>query len=161
MTRVRVVGVGNPEAGDDAVGLLAVRAARPELEALGVEVVETGAGLHVVDLLAGADLVVIVDAVREPSGARTPGTIVRAEAGPEGLPAELGSSLSSHGFGVAEAVGLAAALGGAPRVVVLGVEAADVTAGHGPSPLVRDALPRLATLIVGEANARSDLDPPA
>ena len=153
MTRVRVVGVGNPEAGDDAVGLLGVRAARPELEALGVEVVETGAGLHVVDLLAGVDAVVIVDAVRESRGARPPGTIVRAEAGPEGLPAELGSSLSSHGFGVAEAVGLAAALDGTPRVVVLGVEVADVVAGHGLSEAVAASLPELVTRVVAEARS--------
>lgn len=157
--RVRVVGVGNPEAGDDAIGLLAVRAARPDLEALGVEVTETGAGLHVVDLLAGVDAVVIVDAVREPHGARPPGTIVRAEAGPEGLPAEVGSSLSSHGFGVAEAVGLAAALEGAPYVVVLGVEAADVTAGHGLSEPVRVALPQVTARVVGEVRARLGLGP--
>jgi hydrogenase maturation protease len=161
VTRVRVVGVGNLDAGDDAIGLLAVRAARPALEALGVEVVETGAGVHVVDLLAGADLVVVVDAVREPRGERPPGTIVRAEAGPQGLPAELGSSLSSHGFGVAEAVGLAAALDGAPRVVVLGVEVADVVAGHGLSPPVRAALPPLTDRIVAEASVRSGLDPSA
>lgn len=156
MTRVRVVGVGNPEAGDDAVGLLAVRSVRPDLEALGAEVVETGAGLHVVDLLSGARAVVVVDAVRAPSGGRAPGTIVRAEAGPEGLPAEVGSSLSSHGFGVAEAVGLAAALDDAPRVVFLGVEVADVTAGHGLSAAVARALPELAARVVTEARLLLD-----
>lgn len=155
MTPVRVVGVGNPEAGDDAVGLLAVRSARAELEALEAEVVETGAGLHVVDLLAGADAVVVVDAVRAPAGGRPPGTIVRAEAGPEGLPTEVGSSLSSHGFGVAEAVGLAAALEDAPRVVFLGVEVADVTAGHGLSRAVAGALPELVARIVTEARLLS------
>ena len=156
MTRVRVVGVGNPDAGDDAVGLLAVRAARPELERLaGVEVVETGAGLHVVDLLDDVDAVVVVDAVRAPRGGRAPGTIVRAEAGPQGLPAEVGSSLSSHGFGVAEAVGLAAALHDAPRVVFLGVEIADVTAGHDLSGSVAVALPELVARVVGEARLLS------
>jgi hydrogenase maturation protease len=155
VTRVRVVGVGNPEAGDDAVGLLAVRSARADLEALGAEVVETGAGLHVVDLLSGAAAVVVVDAVRAPRGGRAPGTIVRAEAGPEGLPAEVGSSLSSHGFGVAEAVGLAAALDDAPRVVFVGVEVADVTAGHGLSPAVASVLPELAARVVTEARLLS------
>ncbi len=154
MTRVRVVGVGNPDAGDDAVGLLAVRAARPELERLaGVEVVETAAGLHVVDLLDGVDAVVVVDAVRAPRGGRAPGAIVRAEAGPNGLPAKIGSSLSSHGFGVAEAVGLAAALDGAPRVVFLGIEISDVTTGHPVSPSVSAALPELVARVVGEVRA--------
>lgn len=155
MTRVRVVGVGNPDAGDDAVGLLAVRAARPELEVLGVEVVETGSGLHVMDLLRDVEAVIVVDAVRAPRGGRSPGTIVRAEAGPEGLPAEIGSSLSSHGFGVAEVVGLAAALETAPRVVVIGVEIADLTAGHAPSEAVASSLPEIVARVVAEAHALS------
>jgi hydrogenase maturation protease len=149
-----VIGLGNPEAGDDAVGLLAVDRARAELEAIpGVEVVLTGAGLHVLDLLTGVEAAVVVDAVRAPAGGRTPGTLVRAEAGREGLPAEVGSSLSSHGFGVAEAVGLAAALERAPRVVLLGVEIAQVAAGSPLSDAVAAALPRLVEAVVAEARA--------
>ena len=149
---MRVIGCGNPEAGDDAVGLVAVDRARSELERMpGVEVVRTGAGLHVADLLAGVDAAVVVDAVRAPAGGRAPGTLVRAEAGPEGLPAEVGSSLSSHGFGVAEAIGLVAALDGAPRVVFLGLEVEQVTAGSPPSDAVAEALPRLVEAVVAEA----------
>jgi hydrogenase maturation protease len=156
MTRIRVIGCGNVGAGDDAVGVLAVRAARSELEDLpGVEVVETGAGMHVADLLRDADAAVIVDAVRAPWGGRAPGTIVRSEAGPDGLPAEVGTSLSSHGFGVSEAVGLTAALGAAPAVVFLGVEVQDVTAGHALSPALERSLPELVARVVGEARLLS------
>ena len=113
--RVRVIGVGNPEAGDDAVGLVVVRAARAELEALPASMSSRpGRGCMWWTCSTCAQAVVVVDAVRAPHGGRPPGTIVRAEAGPGGLPAEIGSSLSSHGFGVAEALGLAAALDGAP-----------------------------------------------
>ncbi|HKZ75062.1 MAG TPA: hydrogenase maturation protease [Actinomycetota bacterium] len=151
MRRVRVIGFGNPDAGDDSVGLLAVREARPMLEGPdGVEIVEAGAGLHILDLLHDVDAVVVVDAVRAPHGARPPGTIVRVEAGRDGLPAEVGSSLSSHGFGVGEAVGLAAALEGAPRVTLLGVEVADLTAGNPLSAAVAAALPELVALVVEE-----------
>jgi hydrogenase maturation protease len=151
MARVRVVGCGNVESGDDAAGLLAVRQARPGLERIpGVDVVEAGPGLRLIDLMEGAEAVVVVDAVRSAPGARRPGDIVRAEAGPEGLPAALSSSLSSHGFGVAEVVGLAGALGRVPRLVFLGVEALDVTAGHAPSGPVAEALPRLSEMIVSE-----------
>jgi hydrogenase maturation protease len=99
------------------------------------------------------EAVVVVDAVRAPSGLREPGTIVRAEAGPEGLPIDLHSSLSSHGLGVAEVVGLAAALGRAPRTVWLGVEAADVAVGHGLSAPVAGALPHLVERLVAETAA--------
>ncbi len=148
---MRVIGLGNPEAGDDAVGLIAARRARPELEGIpGVEVVQVGAGVHVLDLLQGAEAVVVVDAVRSPSGGRPPGTLVRVEAGPDGLPADASSSVSSHGFGVAEAVGLAAALGGTPIVVFIGVEAAEVAAGSPLSGPVEAALPALVQAVVEE-----------
>jgi len=150
--RVRFVGCGTLDAGDDAVGLLAVRAARDELEAIGgVEVLETRSGLNVLHLLEDVDAVVLVDAVRTLGGRRAPGEIVRAEAGPEGLPAEIGSSLSSHGLGLAEAVGLATALGGRPCVVFLGIEVADVTAGRALSPAVAAAVPEVVRRLVEEA----------
>ena len=139
MVRVRVIGCGNPEAGDDAAGLVAVRAARARLPA----------DVQVVD----ADAVVIVDAVRAHSGARVAGTLVRAVGDPDGLPAELHGAISSHGIGLAEAVGLAAALGPLPLVVFLGLEADDLTAGHGLSPAVAEALPALVDAIVDEAAA--------
>jgi hydrogenase maturation protease len=154
---VRVIGCGNPDAGDDAAGLLALAAAREELEALealpGVEVVARASPLEVVHLLEGADAVLVVDAIRTPGGGRSVGELVRAETGPQGLPGEIRSSLSSHGIGVAEAVGLAAAVGPAPRVLVLGVEAGQAVAGGPLSPAVEAAIPELARRIVAEAAA--------
>jgi hydrogenase maturation protease len=154
MGRVRVIACGNPAAGDDAAGILAVEEAREALEHLAdVDVVPRASPLDVLHLLEGADAVVIVDAIRTPGSGRPPGTLIRAEAGPEGLPAEIRSSLSSHGFGIVESVGLAAAIGRPPRVVVLGVEAESAAAGAAVSPAIRDALPELASRIVGEARA--------
>lgn len=151
MPTVRVIGCGTPDAGDDAVGLLAVRACREALVMLGdVDVRELASPLDAVHLLEGADAVVVVDAIRAPTGGREPGELVRAEGGPDGLPAELRSSLSSHGLGLAEAMGLAAALGRPPRIVFVGVEAGDVTAGRPLSPAVAGALPRLVDLVMDE-----------
>ncbi len=134
------------------MGLVAIREARAALEALpGVEVVEAGPAFKVLDLLEGVDAAIVVDAVRAPSGARVPGELARAEAGPEGLPADLRSSLSSHGLGLSEAVGLAGALHRAPRIVFLGVEVADVRAGRPLSPAVAAAIPVLVERIVSEA----------
>jgi hydrogenase maturation protease len=154
-TRVRVIGCGNPEAGDDALGLLAVGLARRRLPPQ-VEIVEAGVALRVLDLLDDVDAVVIVDAVREPGGGRAPGTLVRTVADRAGLPAELRGSLSSHGIGLAEAVGLAAAMGPLPRVVFLGVEAGELTAGAGLSPAVAATLPRLVDAVVEETVALAE-----
>ncbi len=154
MALVRVIGCGNPDAGDDAVGILAVGRARAALEALaGVEVVARAEPLAVVHLLEGVDAVLVVDAIRSPGSGRPVGALVRAESGPEGLPAELRSSLSTHGLGVVEAVGLAAAIGAAPRVVVLGVEAGETGVGRPLSEAVEQGLPRLTERIVAEATS--------
>lgn len=153
MRRVRVVGVGSLGAGDDAAGVLAVRAARTELERLGVEVREIAAAVHLLDALQGADAVVVVDAVRAPGLA--PGEIVRLEAGPGGLPVELGDPMSSHGLGVAEAIALAAALSDPPRILVLGVQVAETRAGASVSGPVAAALPELRARVLAEARALS------
>lgn len=152
MRRVRVVGVGSG-AGDDAVGLLAVRAARGELERLGVEVREVGAAAHLLDLLRDVDAVVVVDAVRAEGLA--PGEIVRVEAGPSGLPAGIRSALSSHGLGVAEAVALSMAMPDPPRVVLLGVGLADARVGAPPSDRVFASVPELGARVVAEARLLS------
>jgi hydrogenase maturation protease len=154
MAVVRVIGCGNPDAGDDGAGILAVALAREALEAIpGVQVVPEASPLSIVHLLEGAGAVVVVDAIRTAGAGRPVGALVRAEAGPRGLPAEIRSSLSSHGLGVAEAIGLAAALGPAPRVVVLGVEAAEAVAGRPLSEAVARAVPALAEMILAEAAA--------
>jgi hydrogenase maturation protease len=162
MAVVRVIGCGNADAGDDAAGILAVAEARIALEAVpGVEVVPHASPLEIVHLLEGADAVVVVDAVRTSGGGRVPGTPVRAEAGPGGLPAEIRSSLSSHGLGVAEAVGLAAAIGSAPRIVVLGIEAEEAAPGAGLSRAVRRGVSVLAEMILHEATVLAEASAPA
>ncbi len=96
----------------------------------------------------------VVDAVRTPGGGRAPGTVVRVDVGAGGPPLEIASSLSSHGLGLAEVLGLSAAIGFAPRAVFVGVEALGmVRRAHGLSPEVRAAVPALVELVVAEARA--------
>lgn len=148
---IRVIGCGNPEAGDDAVGLEVVRLVRERLaDASDVEVEVAGTGARALDYVMGADGLVVVDAVRTPGGARTAGTLIRVAVGPEGLPVEIASCLSSHGLGLAEVFGISAAIGLAPRVVFVGVEARDMVVGHGLSRAVRTALPQLVEMVLAE-----------
>jgi hydrogenase maturation protease len=154
MTTVRVIGCGNPDAGDDAAGIVAIERARDTLGTIpGVEVLPLISPIDVVHHLDGADAVVVVDAIRTPRGARPPGTLIRAVAGPDGLQDEIGSSLSSHGFGVVEAFGLASAIGPLPEVVVVGVEAEQTAPGRPMSVAVRAALPHLTEAVVREARS--------
>ena len=62
--RTLVLGLGNEYAGDDAIGVLAVRALRGEL-AKGADVVESAAsGLALLEVFAGYDRAVIADSIR-------------------------------------------------------------------------------------------------
>ena len=157
MRRVRVIGCGSPDGADDAAGLLAARAAARRLAGVpGMEVVEAGPAIRVLDLLAGVDAVVAVDAVRTRGGARPPGRLVRVDGDADVLGRALPGTASSHGVGLADVVRLGAALGLAPKVVFVGVEAGRVGAGAGLSAEVRRALPALVSMVEAEALSLSE-----
>lgn len=151
MSAVVVVGIGNPWRRDDGVGPAVVRAAAPRLPA-GARVVELdGEPARVVEAWDGADLAVVVDGVRTGAPA---GTVHRIDPArdPVRAPAAPGSS---HALGAGEAYLLGRALGRLPgRVVLVGVEVAEVGEGPGLSPAVAAAVPAAADAVVAEATGR-------
>jgi hydrogenase maturation protease len=106
----------------------------------GVTIVLTaGEGTGLLALWQDTDAVVLVDAVW--TGAR-PGTLHRFEVGIQALPA-LFTRVSTHAFGVAEAIELARALHQLPPLlVVYGVEGATFETGAGLSAAVAAAVPQ-------------------
>jgi hydrogenase maturation protease len=138
--RSLVLGLGNDLAADDAIGVLAVRALRGELDGQ-AEVAESSAsGLALIEVLAGYDRAVIVDSIR--TGHHAPGTIV------EMALAEVGRVVapSLHHAGLAELAAVAGRLGlrFPAETRVLAVEVVDpYTLGAGLSPPVEAALPAL------------------
>jgi hydrogenase maturation protease len=148
-----VIGLGNPDRGDDAVGVDVahrVRALAPD----DVEVVVTDDPASLLDLWAGADDVVVVDAV---VSHREPGAVVRVDVTSTGLPGHGWASAGSHALGLGAAVELSRALGSLPRSLVLvGVEAGATAPGHGLSPAVSAAVDTAAraALVGTEGGAR-------
>jgi hydrogenase maturation protease len=147
--RTLVLGLGNELAGDDAIGPLAARAVRAELARPHptVEVLESSAsGLALIELLAGYERAVIVDAVR--TGRYPPGTVLELglhEVGRVRAP-------STHQAGLPELAAVARRLGLAfpDRTVVLAVEVEDpLTLGRPLSPSVAAAIPE----VVGRVRA--------
>ena len=138
-----VIGCGNAMRRDDGVGRVVARG----LVALGGTAAEaSGEATALMALFEGRQAVVVVDACA--SGA-APGFIREFDAVAAPLPAGL-SGLSSHGFGVAEAVELARALGALPeRLTVFAVEGADFSNGEGLSPEVAAAADRLIRRLGG------------
>jgi hydrogenase maturation protease len=70
--RIVVLGLGNDILGDDAVGLVTARRLRAVLPAT-VDVIESGGGLDLLDLLEGYDRALLLDAIL--TGKHPPGTI--------------------------------------------------------------------------------------
>jgi hydrogenase maturation protease len=139
--RTLVLGLGNEYAGDDAAGVLAVRALR-EAASGDADVVESASsGLALLEVFAGYDRAVVVDSIR--SGRNAPGTIVElalAEIGHVAAP-------SLHQAGIPELAAVAERLGlrFPLQTRVLAIEVAELpTFGAPLSEPVAAALPELA-----------------
>jgi len=142
-----VVGVGNRARRDDGVGPQVadrVRETMPELDVVEV----SGDATRLLDLWAGADVVVVIDAVRTGAPAGTCHRWrMRAGVWDEVPPP---SRVSSHLVGVRDAVELATTLDRLPAsLVVVGVEVTDLGAGPGLSRAVADAVDEAARLVIG------------
>jgi hydrogenase maturation protease len=147
-----ILGVGSPF-GDDRAGWAAVAllAANPLVAnstgQIEVRTLDRPGSLLLAEF-GKSDAVILIDALC--SGA-IPGTILRLEAD---AVCAARSLLSSHGLGVAQAVGLARQLGELPaQFVFFGVEVEHGFAGKGLSPAVTAALPQLVEQVVQQVEA--------
>ena len=147
---IKLIGIGQSLRGDDAAGLAAVRlwqekyqtsAPRPDLQ---VELAELP-GVGLLDLLEGSRLAILVDAVH--SGAKT-GTIHLLKE--DQLESFTQGSVSAHGWGVAETLSLGKQLIASmmpEKLILIGIEAGQLSLGESLSPEVERALPEVARLI--------------
>ena len=133
-----VIGVGNRDRGDDAVGPIVcdrLRAHSPADAPLRVIVCE-GSILDLALHWQPEDHVVIVDAM--PPGT-APGRVVTFDATVEPLPTP--GAVSTHEIDVSVAIELARAIGRMPaQLLLIGVEAAQTEWGTPPSPPVDAAI---------------------
>jgi hydrogenase maturation protease len=143
--RAVVIGIGNEFRRDDGAGPAVVTRLRGHVPA-GVELLITdGEPAGMIEAWTGAGVAVIVDAVRaEPAVPGRLHRLVLHRPGSSGT-----RPVSSHGFGVDEAIGLALALDRMPgRLIVHAVEAADLGQGTGLSPAVAAAVDALAAAVL-------------
>jgi hydrogenase maturation protease len=147
---VVVIGVGNEFRRDDGAGPQVVARLRDRAPGLVRLELSDGEPVRLIEAWAGAELAVVVDAVRaDPAHAGRIHRIVidHEHAGP-------GQNVSSHGLGLAEAVGLARALDLMPgRLIVHAVEAADFGFGLGLTPAVAAAVDALAEAVLADLAA--------
>jgi hydrogenase maturation protease len=143
-----VIGCGNLDRGDDGAGVMVAE----RLRKLGFDArILTGEALNLIEAWSGADDVVVVDAVESDT---LLGKVWvwdgRTEKIQRGLP------ISTHGFGVAEAIKLARILGCLPkRLRVFGIEGRRFDVGSEISPEVVSATEEVAKRIAGENSSQS------
>jgi hydrogenase maturation protease len=140
-----VIGVGNEFRRDDGAGPQLVARLRQQAQADVEFVVSDGDPIAMIEAWDGAELAIVVDAVRVDPAA--PGRLYRLILDRDALAPE--TAVSSHGLGLGEAIGLAQVLGRMPaRLIVHAVEAGDVGPGTGLTPPVAAATARLAAAVL-------------
>lgn len=156
--RVLVIGVGNADRGDDAVGLIVAESLCGKLPA---DVPRRACGADIlgsIDEWGRFDALVCVDAAA-PMG--RPGRIHRLDLCSQTLPTEISLS-SSHAMSLGEAIALARALGLAPRrIIVYAVEGGCFEPGAALTPAVASAVPAVAEHVVSDVRYFSTQEAPA
>jgi hydrogenase maturation protease len=145
-----VIGVGNEFRRDDGAGLAVVARLRGRVPDTVLLLASDGEPAGLVEAWTGAALAVVVDAVRaEPA---VPGRLHRLVLDPAAVPDA--GNVSSHGLGLADAVGLGRALGRMPgRLILHAVEAADTSQGTGMTAAVAAAVAELARAVLADIRA--------
>jgi hydrogenase maturation protease len=148
--RALVVGMGNPLRGDDGAGREVARRLR-EKDLLNVRVVETeGEATALLSLMEGSHVLYLIDACV--SGARKE-SYHRIDLAKQDLPPAF--NLSSHGFGLAEAVALARTLGRLPdHCVVYAIEGERFDIGATLSEAVSRAIDAVVAALSQEIEMR-------
>ncbi len=152
MANIKIIGLGNSFAGDDAIGNIVARQLLP-YQGPSVSVIEGGlAGLNLLHEMEETETLILIDAVHSQSEA---GNIVRFIA-PQDLD-KIGqltwgsSTASTHAFGLGEALTLANTLELLPQQVILyGIELGHIHPGEPLSPQVSRAIPLVVVRIVKE-----------
>lgn len=148
--RVLVVGIGNPDRGDDGFGPTVARRLLGRVTSA-VRVLErSGDALALIEDWNGIPTVIVIDAVAAIS---QPSRIHRLDV--SSSPLQIGlAPCSSHAFGVAETVELARNLGRLPRCLIAYlVEGEQFATGAPLSPAVAEVIEAVEERIVAELSA--------
>ena len=150
MTRPAIViGIGNPDRGDDAVGIQVAR--QVAVERHNVLTLEFDDPSEALDAWEPEDNVIVTDAI---SSGGAPGDIHVVDVVEQRLPAGNWSAGGTHALGLAAAVELARSLDLLPRrLVVVGVEAGRFSQGAPMSDAVLDAVPAAVDAVLTAIDA--------
>jgi hydrogenase maturation protease len=131
-----IIGIGNLDRGDDAIGLLSAQRIKSSLGPSVAVIESTGDGTVLMDLWTGYDFVRVIDAAHE---GHEPGTVLRFDACRRPLPTR-SFCCSTHAFGLAQGIELARQLNELPEhLIVYGIVGRNFDLGTSPAPEVQAA----------------------
>ncbi len=148
-----VVGLGNPILSDDCVGLRVAEALRQRIDCEDIAIIDTSiAGLDFLDLLAGYDRAIIIDAIQ--TGEGKAGQIYRLEPGSFRATRH---ATTPHDVNFATALELGRRLGlPLPKdITIFGIEVQDVVnLGETCTSAVEKAIPVCADMVLNELSSK-------
>lgn len=149
--KILVVGLGNPILSDDSVGLRVAQLVKDRLDQPEITVMETSiAGLDFLDLLAGYEKAIIIDAVKTEKGKA--GEVYRLEPGKFAVTRHAGSPHDVN-FATALELGRKLNLPLPEKIIIFAVEVRDVeTLSEQCTPEVERAVPVCAGMVIRELN---------
>ncbi len=151
---VLVLGAGNILLSDEGIGVRVIEALEARYDVPeSVEILDGGTcGMDLLDVIAGRDQLIIVDAVNTGS---PPGTVVRLR--DADIPAAFRTKSSPHQLGLQDVLAMLRLLETAPRhVTVVGVQPASLNLGLELSPVVAGRLDEMIEMVLAEL-ARLDV----
>ncbi|EDY84626.1 hydrogenase maturation protease superfamily [Verrucomicrobiia bacterium DG1235] len=151
--KLLVIGIGNPECGDDGAGPAVVkRIEHSHPDDIQTQII-AGDPSHLIGAMKGRSFVVLVDAILSQNAM---GALHVLDATKVALPVDLFGNVSTHGFGLANAIEMARALGELPKkLVVLGIEGEKFEPGDGMSPRVKEAVTEATRWVLERSDAYS------
>ncbi len=154
-----VIGVGNPDRGDDGAGPLAASTLRALLPAARV-IDGLPDGTALLELWGSEDDVVLIDALRADAGL-VPGSVASFDPLTDPLPTGL-LAPSTHALGVADGIELARAVGRLPKTLAIwGIAGDSFDLGAGVSPAVAAGIERVVRAVARRARAAARATPSA
>jgi hydrogenase maturation protease len=143
-----VLGLGNPLRGDDGIGPRVIEELNQRVLPRGVQTLDGGTGgLDLLNVLEGWERAIVVDAA---DMGQEPGQFVRFTADRARLVVS-DKGFSFHNAGLAQVLALAQAIGQPmPKMIIFGIQPAELGWGEGLSPVVAAALPDLVDAIQDE-----------
>jgi len=151
MHKMRIIGVGNEIAGDDAVGPAVIAALRQRDLPGDAELISVGAdALGVIEYVQDDRDAIIVDAAHM---GQVPGTVLIFHASRARITI-VSDAFSLHGIGLSYALSLADRLGMLSRVTIVGIEPESTEPGHEMTAAVAAAVPAAVDAVIKILNPK-------